>query len=181
VCVHSEAVILDLREFKSFPARAQVTADPEKFSVDYDSIHSLERLTVDLEVQQAGDEYYCRGTVVAEANVECARCLAIFPTELTGEIDFFCRPEGWKPPGDDGVVDDEDYAHFVGGDLRADIGELVRQAVVLAVDLKPVCREDCRGLCPSCGCNLNESDCGCKSDVVDERWSALKDLKKKLT
>ena len=183
VCVNSEPVILDLSEYTSFPARVQVTADPEKFSVDCESIHKLKRLTVDLEIQQVGDDYSCRGKVEAAADLECARCLTNFPAVLTGEVGFFCRPEGYKPPGDEEVVDDEDYAHFVGGDLRVDIGEPVRQAIFLAVDIKPLCREDCCGFCPDCRCNLNDSDCDCdcEDNDVDQRWGALKDLKKKLT
>ena len=50
-------------------------------------------------------------------------------------------------------------------------------ALLVALPLKPLCREDCAGLCPQCGANLNEGPCGCEPDTEDDRWAALRELK----
>jgi uncharacterized protein len=58
--------------------------------------------------------------------------------------------------------------------------DAVREQVLLAVPLKVICREDCKGLCPHCGANLNLEQCSCSEPVEDPRWTALKDLRSKL-
>jgi uncharacterized protein len=72
------------------------------------------------------------------------------------------------------VIDDEEYVYFQGSDFRVDITEPIRQVLILAVPLKPLCAETCRGLCASCGANLNETGCDCKRDNTDPRWEGLK-------
>jgi uncharacterized protein len=57
---------------------------------------------------------------------------------------------------------------------------VLREQVLLAVPLRAICREDCKGLCPQCGANLNEKRCSCAEPVEDPRWSGLKDLRGKL-
>jgi uncharacterized protein len=172
-------VILDLRELERFPAHVTITADPERFSLDYDGVIGVKAVTVDLTVQHVGEEYYCQGTAKATLALECARCLVSFETPVTSDMDFLCRGDEATEASDGQVVDDEDYAYFMGNDLRADITLLVQQALVLAIDIKPVCRDDCRGLCDGCGINLNEAECDCTQEKTDPRWDALRDLKKK--
>lgn len=172
-------VILDLRGIERFPARVTITADPERFSINYDGVLGVKAVDVDLTVQHVGEEYYCQGTVKATLALQCARCLEGFESHLNGDMDFLCRGAEVAKETDERVVDDEDYAYFKGNDLSVDISEFVRQALILAISLKPVCREDCRGLCDDCGANLNLSDCTCSEDKIDPRWDALRDLKKK--
>jgi len=172
---------LDLREFETFPARTTVVADPAEFDLAYENIRDLKSLEIALVIQKTGEEYYCQGNVTARVSLECARCLGAFDAELTGETDFFVCEAGSRGDGDDRVIDDEDYAYLKGDSRQADIGDLVRQATILALPIKPVCREDCRGLCQSCGINLNEGSCDCSREEMDPRWQALQDLKKKMS
>ena len=58
--------------------------------------------------------------------------------------------------------------------------DVLREQVLLAVPLKVVCRDDCKGLCPSCGVNRNAESCSCAPPLGDPRWSALKDIREKL-
>ena len=57
-----------------------------------------------------------------------------------------------------------------------DLTEAVRQYILLATPMKPLCRKDCAGLCPTCGCNLNQVSCNCPPSPADSRWSELKKL-----
>ena len=79
-----------------------------------------------------------------------------------------------SPP--EGIDDNEDYIFFKSSDLQADLSDIVRQAIILAVGMKPLCSEDCRGLCPDCGVNLNKQSCRCASEKIDPRWEGLKKL-----
>jgi uncharacterized protein len=74
--------------------------------------------------------------------------------------------------------DEVEVSYYTGeGVLLEDV---LREQVLLAVPLKTVCREDCRGLCPHCGRNLNVEQCNCAEPLEDPRWSALKEIKDKL-
>jgi len=109
------------------------------------------------------------GTARAAVAGECVRCLE--PLEgLEVEAEF---QELYFFPGED-TGGDED-AVFLVGDLL-DLEPVVHDAVVLALPLSPLCREDCQGLCPECGESLNE-DPEHSHEVVDPRWAALADLK----
>jgi uncharacterized protein len=76
-------------------------------------------------------------------------------TEDTGDDDFMVLPKT-----------QEDY----------DITTRVREAILLELPYKPLCENDCKGLCSMCGENLNETDCGCTQDKTDERWDTLRQL-----
>jgi uncharacterized protein len=109
------------------------------------------------------------GTARAAVAGECVRCLE--PLEgLDVEADF---QELYFFPGED-TGGDED-AVFLVGDLL-DLEPVVHDAVVLALPLSPLCREDCLGLCPECGASLND-DPDHSHETVDPRWAALADLK----
>jgi uncharacterized protein len=58
-----------------------------------------------------------------------------------------------------------------------DLNELAREQILLSLPEQMFCREDCRGLCPACGKDLNDGECDCGSDEIDPRWAALKGLK----
>ena len=169
-------MIVDFREFETFPAHKVLEGGPENISLDYQGVHSVKSVKVDLSIQQSGEEFFCQGEVVAAVTVECARCLGSFDSNIVGKTDFIVCSADLTETNAKEAVDTEDYVHFVDQAMRADISEVVRQAILLEVDLKPICSEDCKGLCDQCGKNLNEDDCDCQNEVIDERWAALKDV-----
>jgi uncharacterized protein len=168
-------MILDLREFEEFPARKIVQAGPGALEPFADTVVSVEGVTVSADIQKAGEEYFCQAAVTVRIIGECVRCLTHYPTELTGRTDFIICPDT-EETRLKASEDDEDYVFFKGTNLRVDISEPVRQAAVLAMPLKLLCSEDCRGLCPQCGTNLNERTCDCVKESIDPRWEGLRGL-----
>lgn len=112
------------------------------------------------------------GRVQAQAKFDCARCLKPVPASLEVEV---C--ELFTAPGHEGPPDEESYR--IEG-LELDLEPMVRDAVALAMPLNPVCSEDCKGLCATCGKDLNAGECGCFEEELDPRWAALSDLRDKL-
>jgi uncharacterized protein len=167
-------MILDLREFESFPVMTSIHGDPQTLGVNFDSVLGVTRVSLDLDIQEVSEEYICRGTVYASVNLECARCLESFAFDLSQETDFIARGE--KVETDPRVTDDEDYVLLEKGDKVGDLTPIVRQAIILSVGLKPVCDSDCKGLCPVCGINRNRKDCDCETETIDPRWDGLKQL-----
>ena len=169
-------MILDLGEFDEFPAHTRLDA-PASDLPRFADAAAVTELTLELSIQQSREEYFCQGKLSATAMLECSRCLATYSSSLTADVNFIVR-RAEAPVSQNGeqVIDDEDYVCFQGNDLRADLYEPVRQALVLSVPLRPMCAEGCRGLCPKCGGNLNESDCGCGRSKPDSRWEGLRSL-----
>ncbi len=169
-------MILDLRQFEHFPARAEVQGRPDEFTGLPEEIRKIREVTLRVAIQRSNEEYFCQGTVEASVDLECSRCLTEFEAEISGKTDFIARSDANAAAGRKDIPDDEDYVLMHGNDLRADVTDIVRQTIQLALSMKPLCSEACRGLCPICGTNLNEKSCNCRRQQVDERWNGLKDL-----
>ena len=100
---------------------------------------------------------------------DCARCLEETEVSVDFEInELLSRVEDGADP------DDEDIIIFEGHEIELD--DIVTDNFLINMPGKYLCDEDCLGLCPTCGHNLNESDCGCNHEVIDPRWQALADI-----
>ena len=125
-----------------------------------------------------------KGEVFAPVKVNCARCLEPFDIEVSGKFSIVIKklPIGVPVPEltEEEENMEEEHLLYIEHDVaKLDISEYVRDAVILSMPLKPVCREDCRGLCFTCGHNLNEEECGCERKTSDPRWKALSEILKK--
>lgn len=116
-------------------------------------------------VENAGDVILLKADVKTEIERTCGRCVKVFTEPLAAQV-----VEKFYPAGAENIEND---AFIYESDLL-DITEPVRESLLLAVPLQSLCREDCRGLCPVCGADRNEGDCGCDATTVDPRLAALK-------
>jgi uncharacterized protein len=109
--------------------------------------------------------------VSAPWRAECRRCLKPVGGELNCDVREVFRP---RQPGERASDDEETYP--LTGD-QLDLRPLVRDALLLGLPIAPLCREDCAGLCPTCGSDLNEGPCSCAAPDPDPRWGALEALR----
>lgn len=130
-------------------------------------------LAIEVDVTREGSEFYVRGTVATLLRVPCARCLG--PAEVAGEGEFEGL-FGWRktPKPFVEISLDSDMHKFSGPEL--DLSPLIREAVLMTIPIAALCREDCAGLCPKCGADLNKAKCNCQMESTDPRWSELKKL-----
>ena len=106
----------------------------------------------------------------------CVRCLEEFnqPVELAIEEEFFpARDFSTDMPKS---ADSDTDSFTIDPDNTLDLSEAVRQGTELNLPVKPVCQIDCAGLCPQCGCNLNNNPCHCSEGPADPRWSPLREM-----
>lgn len=169
-------MVIDLREFEEFPVTVELEAKPGEIGPFVDSVSRVDRVAFRLSLQKSGEEYFCQGRASASVQMICSRCAGSFEAELAEATDFIIRSDVLPKPSELGALDSEDYVYTHGGGALADVTDMVRQALVLAVDMKPLCREGCKGLCPTCGTNLNERTCQCVRASSDGRWDDLKGL-----
>jgi len=127
----------------------------------------------DVRVDVQGKNYYIRIASTVSAAFECDRCLDSFVRDISVEIRIIYTEDRSLGPDDD-----TEGLHFLAANEDVvTLDEDLRQNLMLAVPMKKVCCDDCKGLCPVCGGNLNKKSCGCVVENVDSRWDALKKLK----
>jgi len=139
---------------------------------------SKSEILVSLTLHRRNDEIVVLGKASGVVSEECSRCLGHKDRKFSVEFEVFCDKIGAhkkKPPSDE--EEGETYlAHHDGKTLE--IGPVVREAIVLSSPIKALCGDECKGLCPVCGVNLNEQTCHCAAGKPDTRWSILEKLNK---
>jgi uncharacterized protein len=109
--------------------------------------------------------YYWEGRVRTEVQVDCRRCLTSFTAEVADEVRLLFT--------EDDECDDPAAVVIPPRATELELAEVIREALILALPEFPLCREDCRGLCPRCGADLNDGPCACRPET-DPRWAALR-------
>ncbi|MEE1756970.1 YceD family protein [Streptomyces sp. SP18CS02] len=137
---------------------------------------------IELRLESVMEGVLVTGTARASAEGECVRCLEPLRQEVVADFqEMFSYPDAddrgrsKKAASDNDTVDDEDEDMTPLEDGMFDLEPVLRDAVVLALPMQPVCREDCAGLCSECGTSLND-DPDHHHDAVDIRWAALQGL-----
>jgi uncharacterized protein len=127
------------------------------------------------ELLGATQEIRIRGRLTVRMEAECDRCLEIASFPLETNFDLFYRPDASE--GDEVMLDEGEVevGFYEGGGLE--LNDVLREQVLLALPMQRVCQEACKGICPVCGQNRNQVECGCQLRPVDDRWAALKNLK----
>ncbi len=133
---------------------------------------------VSLQVEPWPKRVDIRGTLTGKVPLVCARCLEGYVEDVERTFNQILAR---NLAADDEEIElrhrDLDRSQLVGDTL--DLQEIVREELMLSLPSKPLCRADCKGICPGCGAELNEAECTC-APVVDDRWSALAALKGRL-
>jgi uncharacterized protein len=121
-----------------------------------------------------------RGNLSAGLELPCARCLEPVEQKVAPEFELLYRPLGADAGRDELSVTDAEaeIGYYQGEGILLE--DVLREQVLLALPLKITCREDCKGLCPHCGANLNQEQCSCSAPIGDPRWAALKDIRERL-
>lgn len=119
------------------------------------------RAGAELLVEQSGEQVSVRGRVTAPAGLECVRCLRTFELRVVASLEVFADRAGHGRHVDhEEQLERDRYMKFHDG-RHLDVSEEAREVLILELPIAPRCREDCRGLCPRCGADLNEGSCGC--------------------
>ena len=109
--------------------------------------------------------YYWRAEMATRVAASCRRCLAPVSLPVAARVDALFT--------EDQLADDPSVYLIPERATTLDLSEAIREELILAVPEYVLCREDCRGLCPQCGKDLNEGACRCRSAVADPQWTAL--------
>lgn len=125
-------------------------------------------------VDKRGRDYYIKLRAETFGRFTCDRCLTIFEREIVGDSTVVFTQDRELVRGN---VDES--LRFLGPeDNEVDFANDIRETVLLLLPMKQVCREECKGLCPHCGVDLNVETCRCEEKAIDPRWEALLAIKR---
>jgi len=151
---------------------------PDAESAGFDLAPSQEGpLHVHLAISRHGNEVLVRGGIALDVGLECSRCLGFFSTALESELEMYLEERSGGGSDEEGDLTEEeiDIEPLKKGVL--DLREMIAEQIHLSLPVKPICKENCRGLCSRCGVDLNKETCSCSGGETDPRWEALKQLK----
>ena len=134
-------------------------------------------LEVDLSYYRSGADLFFQGTLHGQVKGSCGRCLEQYSFTLDQDFAFVLTPD--KIKGERGAEElqqgDLGLSTYSGDEI--DLAPLIAEQVILALPTRPLCSEDCRGLCEVCGANQNHETCDCSAKTGDPRMAIFRNLK----
>lgn len=169
---------LDLTRYRQPLGHFSRVFQPADVAQDGDAYRIVEPVTLEFDVHKDKDRFRLVGSAVTELELVCSRCLEPFRMPVNAAFDLRYHPASEMATAEDSEVGEDDLETSYYEDDHIDLNELLREQFYLALPMKPLCREDCKGLCPQCGTNLNTGSCECGPALEDPRLAPLKQLKK---
>lgn len=149
------------------------TYEPEEIVLDEEHARLTEPLAVSIRLARIGTEVRLLGRIDARAEVDCDRCLRTVAVPINAEFDVKYIPAEDYRSNEAAELQEEDLSVSVFEDETIDIDDLVREQVLLALPVRALCGDECKGLCPVCGTDRNTTTCNCESSEIDPRWAGL--------
>lgn len=118
---------------------------------------------------KTADFYIIKGSITSDLKIQCSRCLNYFDYALECDYEELYVPEGIETNFD---LYEDDNIHLLESD-EINLTKIVEETIILNLPYIPVCSEECKGLCQTCGTNLNENSCSCKNEKIDPRLADL--------
>jgi uncharacterized protein len=152
--------------------------------VDRVEVSAIGPVTIGARVEQAGTEgdYLVDGTVNFTVDFDCSRCLEPYPFANASNfhVRFRPRPTVSEENEEVEITEAEELDVEFYTERSIPLRDLALEQVQLTIPMKPLCDENCLGLCVQCGANRNREACRCEESVVDERWGSLAEIRNQL-
>ena len=171
-------MLLDLKTLGESRVHLERTYPPSAFEATDEFIVG-KPVELVCEVEKIRDWYQLAGHLSTRLRVQCCRCGEGCDTDLDVAFDLRYVSEALSTGTNAAEIDNEDLTVAFYRDDQIDLRQLISEQFYLGLPMKPLCQEDCRGLCAACGKNLNFADCGCSVEWRDPRLAALDGLLKR--
>jgi len=172
----SQGVTLDLTRYRQPLTHVVKTFQPAEAGGEDEAYRIAEPVELEFDLHKDKDRFRVEGTVRTVLELPCSRCLEAYRLPVDTAVDLRYLPTAERSSEDEAEVADEDVDISYYQDDQIDLSELLREQFYLALPMKPLCQDDCRGLCPQCGVNRNTGTCECGPGWEDPRLAALKGL-----
>jgi uncharacterized protein len=167
-------MLYDLSRFRGDSDRIDRRYDPGAFALKDEEFRIVGPVELAADLRKDARKVRLVGRVRTMLECGCSRCLEPFQVPVDAAFDVMFLPAAANVGGAGEEVGEDDLGVSFYKDETLDLGALMREQFYLALPMKPLCREDCQGLCPVCGVNRNRETCSCRSDWVDPRMEGLR-------
>lgn len=171
---------IDVRELELGPLALKGEIPLSELGFDPSEIQILTQIQIDLTAERQAIEVRIRGQLTTEVGLPCSRCLEPVRIPVDTRFDQFYESNAEHLlHGEIALHEIDTEIGFYSGDF-IEVNDIAREQILLSLPMKPICREDCKGLCPNCGKNRNLKDCNCESVLVDPRLVKLLKIKNRM-
>ena len=170
-------MLLDLTRYRRPLEHFARTFAPEDVAEAGDAYRIVAPVELSFDIHKDREKFRLEGTAATTLELQCSRCLEPFQMPVHATFDLRYLPATEIATDNERQTHDEDLDISYYRDDQIDLNELLREQFYLVLPMKPLCQEDCKGLCPQCGTNLNTGTCDCAPVWEDPRLAALKQLK----
>ena len=171
-------LLLDVGQMRDPEARIERTFAAGVLPTDPTICRIVAPVALNVVVRKDRMQFRLVGQVRTTVELACSRCLEGFETPVAEAFDVLYLPHTPAGTAEERLVEDDDLSTGFYEDNLIDLGQLMQEQCYLAVPMKPLCQEGCRGLCPDCGTNLNTATCQCQQTWTDPRLAVLDQLRK---
>lgn len=168
---------LNLARIRTAHERFDRVYQPDAFAEDRETFAVTAPVELGFDVHKDKETFRLVGRVKTVLEQACSRCLEPFETPVDAAFDLRYQPRNQAAAEVEREVQEDDFAASFYDDEVIDLGQMMREQFYLALPMKPLCTDGCRGLCPQCGTNLNKAPCACARDWEDPRFAALRALR----
>lgn len=173
-------MFIEIEDLKPEPLHVHHTYGIGEIRFSHDDAVLSRPVTADFVLTHKDRELQVGGTVKTAIRCTCSRCARDFTRDVSATFDLSYLPQPeWTNENAEIELRYEDMEVGYYDGITFDVDLMVLEQIELAIPMRFVCREDCKGLCYKCGADLNEGTCQCKADEVDSRLSVLLEFKKK--
>jgi uncharacterized protein len=169
---------LDLTRYRQPVTSFSRTFQPQEVGDEGETYRVAAPVEVAFDIHKDKEKFRLVGSVKTELELPCSRCLEPFRFPIDAPFDIRFLPASEMATEDEREVPEEDLETSYYRDDKIELNELLREQFYLALPMKPLCSEGCKGLCPQCGTNLNAGTCDCSPAWEDPRLAPLKALKR---
>jgi uncharacterized protein len=152
------------------------TYEPAEFASRQEEYRVVEPVQLSFDIEKKGAQYRLIGGAQTTLELACGRCLEAFRFPVQASFDLLYLPRAENQGEGEREIAEADLDSAYYDEEQIDLGELLHEQFFLALPMKPLCSEECRGLCPECGTNRNAAPCGCEVRWEDPRLATLKHL-----
>ena len=168
---------INLHSLKEGKNNYHLMIEPDEMGINKSLLS--ESVECNFELTRNNTKVHLKGSLTFVLHLECARCYENFTLKKTELVEAYFIKRDKTLYSENEELSPEDILTELYDDDMINLVPVFYDTIILSIPMKPLCKEDCKGLCPICGANLNYEQCNCKKEITDPRWEPLKRLNKK--
>jgi uncharacterized protein len=174
-------VFIEIEDLQPEPLHVRHAYEAGELKFEHDDASLLAPVTVEFTLTHQGRDLQIEGEMSTEIRRLCSRCLRECRHPLSTRFNLCYLPQPASSGRDEEIeLKDRDLAIGFYDGIRLDVDLMSLEQIELSLPMKFLCSDDCKGLCPKCGANLNVTRCDCRTETTDSRLAALLEFRRKM-